>query len=429
MTNTASKPLSQYINYQESQLFVENIPVANLAKQYGTPLYIYSKATLLNAVYSYQNALAPQAHLICYAVKANSNIAILQLLAQAGCGFDIVSGGELQRVLAAGAPADKIVFSGVGKTQEEIRMALNANIKCFNIESTDELDLLVKIAKELGFKVPISLRVNPDIDAKTHPYISTGLKNNKFGIAFEQALETYLYAAKQPELKIVGIDCHLGSQITEITPYLDAFDKLAELIKHLEESGIPLSHLDLGGGLGITYLDETPPSSASLYGAVLQRMQQHNLQHMELLVEPGRSIVGNAGILVTETLYLKHGESKNFCVVDAAFNDLARPAIYDAYHQIVEVERSEESSKTTRYDVVGPICESTDRFGSDRDLAVKQGDLLAILSAGAYGKSMSSNYNSRPRAAEILVDGDVAHLIAERESIASLYANERLIDV
>lgn len=429
MTNTEFTPLSPYIHYQQNQLFIEKISTASLAQQYGTPLYIYSKAALLKTTQTYQRVLASQPHLICYAVKANSNIAILQLLAQADCGFDIVSGGELQRTLLAGAKAEKIVFSGVGKTSEEIRMALKAGIKCFNIESIAELELLVKIARTLGCSAPISLRVNPDINAKTHPYISTGLKSNKFGIAFEQAFETYLYAAKQPELKIIGIDCHLGSQITEIMPYLDAFDKLAELIKRLEAASISLSHLNLGGGLGITYLDETTPTHESLYGAIIQRMQQHNLQHMELLIEPGRSIIGNAGILVTKTLYLKSGESKNFCIVDAAFNDLVRPAIYDAYHQIVEVQQTTSSVKAVCYDVVGPICESTDCLGRNRHLTVTQGDLLAILSAGAYGKSMSSNYNSRPRVAEILVDGDKAHLIAERENIASLYSNERLIQV
>ncbi|MGL4667507.1 MAG: diaminopimelate decarboxylase, partial [Saezia sp.] len=343
------------------------------------------------------------------------------------CGFDIVSGGELQRALAAGAQPETIVFSGVGKTRAEMRMALEANIKCFNVESIPELDTLASIAKELKCRAPISLRVNPDIDAKTHPYISTGLKNNKFGIAFEQALDTYLYAAKLPELNIVGIDCHLGSQITETQPYLDAFDKLVILIKELASAGITLSHLDLGGGLGIAYTDETPPTPETLYGAILERMQQHGLEYMELLVEPGRSIVAHAGVLVTETLYLKHGENKNFCIVDAAFNDLVRPAIYDAYHQILEVNQCTKEQNIKCYDVVGPICESTDVLGKDRDLAVQQGDLLAILSCGAYGKSMASNYNSRPRAAEVLVDGSHVHLIAERETLASLYANEHLL--
>ena len=427
MTNTLCQ--HPFIHYQQNQLFVENLSVHSLAAQYGTPLYVYSKAALLTAVNAYQTALAAQKHLICYSVKANSNIALLQLIAQTGCGFDIVSGGELQRVLAAGAQPEKIVFSGVGKTPDEMCMALEAGIKCFNIESTAEVDTLAGIAKAMGKQASISLRVNPDIDAKTHPYISTGLKNNKFGIAFEQALDTYLHAAKQPELNITGIDCHLGSQITEVEPYLEAFDKLAQLVQQLSAAGITLSHLDLGGGLGITYKNETPPSIETLYSAVLARMQQHGLGHMKLLVEPGRSIVGNAGILVTEALYIKPGESKNFCIVDAAFNDLARPALYEAYHGIVEVQKSVKPGLSLRYDVVGPICESSDYLGHDRDLVVQQGDMLAVLSAGAYGKSMASNYNSRPRAAEVLVDDDTVHLIAERERLDSLYANERLIKV
>lgn len=416
-----------FIQYQHNQLCVDGVNAQDLAQRFGTPLYVYSKKALLHTVEDYQNALQEHKHLICYAVKANSNIAILQILAQAGCGFDIVSGGELERVLAAGAKADQVVFSGVGKTPQELRFALQSKIKCFNVESVAELDVLAEIAAEMRQKAPISLRINPDVDAKTHPYISTGLKNNKFGIAFDQALQTYLQAKAHPWLEIVGVDCHIGSQITQAQPFFDALERLIVLITQLKQHEITLKHLDLGGGLGIVYQDETLPDLHQLYGEVIKRIHEHGFDQLELLVEPGRSIVGNAGILITQALYLKSGETKNFCIVDAAFNDLARPAMYEAYHAIVQTQISGSENPALLYDIVGPICESSDWLGRDRQLSVKQGDFLAILSAGAYGMSMASNYNTRPRGAEVLVDGDVIHLIRERESTKSLFADEHLI--
>lgn len=422
-----NQPSSNYFHYQQGQLFAENVPIQQLAAQYGTPLYIYSKAALLHAVAAYQQALAGHPHLICYSVKANSNLAVLQLFAQAGCGFDIVSGGELQRVLAAGAPAHRVVFSGVGKTRTEIRHALQAGIKCFNVESLEELDLLSLIAQEMGVQAPVSLRINPNVDAKTHPYISTGLKNNKFGIAYEQALPAYMYAAALPGLRITGIDCHIGSQITETPPYLDALTRLLALIAQLRNRHVTLEHIDLGGGLGISYDRETPPTPRTLYGAILDKLSAQGFSDCELLVEPGRSLVGNAGALITEVLYLKKGETKNFCIVDAAMNDLVRPAMYEAYHAIVPVRPIETSTATTVWDVVGPICESSDWLGHDRPLNVRSGDLLALLCAGAYGMTMASNYNTRPRAAEVLVDGAAAYLIREREKVKDLFAGEHLL--
>lgn len=420
-------PGQPFIQYQNAQLYIEDISVQELAQRFGTPLYAYSKKALLHNVQNYQNALQKHKHLVCYAVKANSNIAILQLLAQAGCGFDIVSGGELSRVLAAGAKADQVVFSGVGKTPAELHFALQSKIKCFNVESVAELDALAEIAAATGQKAPISLRINPDVDAKTHPYISTGLKNNKFGIAFDQALETYLKAQAHPWLEIVGVDCHIGSQITQAQPFFDALERLIVLINQLKQQGITLKHLDLGGGLGIIYQDETLPNLHDLYNEVIKKLHQHGLDQVELLVEPGRSIVGNAGILITQALYLKSGETKNFCIVDAAFNDLARPAMYEAYHAIVQTRIADSSNPALLYDVVGPICESSDWLGRDRQLSIKQGDFLAILSAGAYGMSMASNYNTRPRGAEVLIDGKNVHVIRERENIKSLYAGEHLL--
>lgn len=420
-------PGQPFFHYQNNELFIEDIPVATLAQQYGTPLYIYSRNALRQFVSAYQQALQGQPHQICYAIKANSTLAILQTFAQMGCGFDIVSGGELQRVLAAGAKASTILFSGVGKTRDEIRMALRAGIKCFNIESLSEIDTISQIAQETGLTAPVSLRVNPDVDAQTHPYISTGLKNNKFGIAYDQAFSAYQYAAKQPGLRIIGIDCHIGSQITQAQPFLDALDRLIALAQQIIASGISLHHLDLGGGLGITYQSETPPPHHALYHAVVEQLRAHNLGHLELLVEPGRSLVGNAGALITQVIHLKTGETKNFCIVDAAMNDLARPAMYEAYHAITEVMRPAGKSTPFICDVVGPICESSDWLGRDRQLHVRQHDYLAILSAGAYSMTMASNYNTRARAAEVLVDGENAYLIRERESIASLYANEHLI--
>ncbi|RUS66938.1 Diaminopimelate decarboxylase [Saezia sanguinis] len=423
----ASLPGFPFFHYHQDQLYLEQVDIAALAAQYGTPLYVYSKAALLHAVSSYQQALAhTPSHLVCYAVKANSSLAILQTLAQAGCGFDIVSGGELQRVLTAGAKANTVVFSGVGKTRAEMHQALKAGIKCFNVESLQELDVLASVAKEAGTQAPVSLRINPDVDAKTHPYISTGLENNKFGIAYKQALAAYQHAASLPDLRIVGIDCHIGSQITEASPYLDTVNRLLALIQQIESHGIHLEHIDLGGGLGITYHDETPPTPTNLYQPLIERLHAHGLQSRELLVEPGRSIVGNAGALITQVLYLKPGAHKNFCIVDAAMNDLARPAMYEAYHEIVELKRHTDLPAAP-YDVVGPVCESSDWLGYDRQLRVQAGDFLAVLSAGAYGMTMSSNYNSRTRAAEILVDGKSVHLIRKRETVTDLYAHEQLL--
>lgn len=420
-------PGTPFFSYRDGRFAAEELPFDELAVRFGTPLYVYSKAALLAALAPYQQALSGHPHLVCYATKANSNLALLQLFARNGCGFDIVSAGELARVQAAGGDPAKVVFSGVGKTREEMRLALEAGIKCFNVESEEELDTLAEVAQATGRKAPVSVRVNPDVDAKTHPYISTGLKDNKFGIAHERALEVYRHALALPSLHVVGIDCHIGSQITDTAPYLDALDLILDLVHDIEQLGIHLQHIDLGGGLGITYNEETPPDAAELYRAVLARLAGRGLSDRELLVEPGRSLVGNAGALVTQVLYLKPG-AKNFCVVDAAMNDLARPAMYEAYHTILPVRpRPSADALEQSYDVVGPICESGDWLGRDRQLAVKPGDYLAILSAGAYGMSMASNYNSRGRAAEVLVDGDEAHLIGEREDVLSLFAREHLL--
>jgi diaminopimelate decarboxylase len=359
-------------------------------------------------------------------MKANSNLAILNLFARLGAGFDIVSAGELARVLAAGGLANQVVFSGVGKSKQEMVAALKAGVKCFNLESIPELTRLNEVASELGVVAPISLRVNPDVDPKTHPYISTGLKGNKFGIAYDDVLKTYQEAAKMSSCKIVGIDCHIGSQITEMSPYLDALDRVLDLIKALEHAGINIHHLDIGGGLGISYTDETPPAITDFANALLNHIEQKGYGHLEVLFEPGRSLVGNAGLLLTTIEYLKPGETKNFCIVDAAMNDLMRPAMYEAYHAIVPVKTDTPTTSLT-YDIVGPICESGDWLGRDRELAVQPGDQLAILSAGAYGFTMSSNYNTRGRAAEVMVDGSQVHLIRERETIESLFANERLL--
>lgn len=419
-------PGSPHIAYRGPDLFIEGLSVAELARQHGSPLYVYSKASMLDALGAYQRALKSRDHLVCYAVKANSNLAVLQVFAQAGCGFDIVSIGELQRVLAAGGDPAKVVFSGIGKTRQEMRAALAAGVLCFNVESEPELELLSEVASALGRTARISLRVNPDVDAGTHPYISTGLKGNKFGIAHERALATYQRAARLPGLEVAGIDCHIGSQITETTPYLDALDRVLDLVEAVEASGIRIHHLDLGGGLGITYTDEAPPSAETLVKQLLARIDARGHGHRQVLFEPGRSLVGNAGVLVTEVLYLKPGEQKNFCIVDAAMNDLARPAMYEAYMGIVAC-RQHADVPPERFDVVGPVCESGDWLGRDRDLAVRAGDHLAVLSAGAYGMSMSSNYNSRGRAAEVLVSGDRSWVVRDREDPAQLFAGERLL--
>lgn len=418
-------PGAPHIAYVDSQLCVEGRALSELAREFGTPLYVYSHAAMLQALQSYQAALRGRDHLICYAMKANSSLAVLQLFARAGCGFDIVSIGELERVMVAGGDASKVLFSGVGKTRVEMSRALHLGVLCFNVESVAELSVLSEVACGLGVRARISLRINPDVDAGTHPYISTGLKSNKFGIAHDQALAVYRRAAALPGIDVVGIDCHIGSQITEIGPYLDSVDRLLDLIESIEAEGVPIHHLDLGGGLGITYSDEAPPSAGDLIRALLERIDSRGHSHRKILVEPGRSLVGNAGVLVCEVLYLKTAAEKNFCVVDAAMNDLMRPAMYGAWMDIRPCEMG--NNPAMLYDVVGPICESGDWLGRDRSLSVTEGGHLAILSAGAYSMSMASNYNTRPRAAEVMVSGKQAWLIREREQVVDLLRVERLL--
>jgi diaminopimelate decarboxylase len=403
-------------------LHAEGVSAVSLAGQFGTPLYVYSRTALTQAYRAYADACSGHRASIHVAVKANSNLAVLNVFARLGAGFDIVSAGELARVLAAGGKASDTVFSGVGKNALEMREALDAGVKCFNVESIPELHTLNQVAKAAGKIAPVSLRVNPDVDAKTHPYISTGLKSNKFGVAFEDARATYAQAATMANLKVVGIDCHIGSQITEISPYLDAVDKLLELVEQVEADGATIHHVDVGGGLGITYDDETPPDIRDFVRAVLAHIEQRGHGHREVYFEPGRSLVGNAGVLLTRVEYLKPGAEKNFAIVDAAMNDLARPAMYQAFHRIEAVEAG--PAKAQVYDVVGPVCESGDWLGRDRKLAIKQGDLLAIFSAGAYGFTMSSNYNTRPRAAEVMVDHERARLVRQREEVKQLFAGE-----
>ena len=412
-----------YFNYRNHALYAEEVAVQDIVYQYGSPCYIYSRATLERHWRAFDRAFGAHPHLICYAVKANSNIALLNVLARLGSGFDIVSLGELERVLAAGGDAGKIVFSGVGKREDEILAALKIGIRCFNIEVSGELDRINRLAAQLGLIAPVSFRVNPDVDAKTHPYISTGLKENKFGIDIAQALTEYRRAALMPHIEIVGIDCHIGSQLTETRPFLDALDKVLELVAVLKANGIILHHLDLGGGLGIRYNNEQPPEPADYIGAVLERLGHADF---EILLEPGRAIVGNAGILVTQVEYLKPTAHKNFAIVDAAMNDLLRPALYSAWQDIIPVNRHSDAPEQ-QWDIVGPVCETGDFLGKDRALKLSPGDLLAIRSSGAYGFSMSSNYNSRPRVAEVMVDGDQVHLIRERETIAQLWADEHLL--
>lgn len=419
-------PGSPFLSWRGPDLYLDDVRLADLARQHGTPLYVYSRRAMLAALAPYQRALQGRKHLVCYAVKANSNLAVLQTFAQAGCGFDIVSSGELARVLAAGGDAAKVVFSGVGKTRAEMAEALQAGVKCFNVESTAELEVLSQVASGLGLTARVSLRVNPDVDAGTHPYISTGLKGNKFGVAHEVALATYRRAAALPGIQVVGIDCHIGSQITDVSPYLDALDRVLDLVEAIEAAGIPIHHLDLGGGLGITYTDETPPKADELIAKLLAKIDARGHGQREVMFEPGRSLVGNAGVLLTDVLFLKEGEQKNFCVVDAAMNDLMRPALYEAWMGIVNTHQREGSPALT-WDVVGPVCESGDWLGRDRSLAVQAGDVLAVLSAGAYGMTMASNYNTRGRAAEVMVDGEQTWVIRERETVQQLLANERLI--
>jgi diaminopimelate decarboxylase len=425
MSRTSALPGSPFLAYERGELRLEGHSLNELGQRFGTPLYVYSRSAMRAAVAGYHDALQGRPHLVCYALKANSSLAVLQTFAQAGCGFDIVSGGELARVLAAGGDAARVVFSGVGKTRAEMRQALLAGVRCFNVESEAELDTLNQEALALGRIAPVSLRVNPDVDAGTHPYISTGLKGNKFGIAHGHALAAYRHAASLPGLRVLGIDCHIGSQITHIAPYLDALDRLLDLVEQVEAAGIPIHHVDVGGGLGITYTDEQPPAASALVAQIVQRLDARGHGHRELLFEPGRSLVGNAGVLVTEVLVLKPGDVKNFCIVDAAMNDLVRPAMYDAWMAIEACVPRDAPGLT--WDIVGPVCESGDWLGHDRALAVQPGDRLAILSAGAYAMAMASNYNTRPRAAEVMVDGGQVHLVRPREEVAALFASERLI--
>ena len=418
-------PGQPHIAYRDQQLFAEGVSTSDLARQYATPLFVYSKAAMLGALAAYQRGFAGRRAQICYAMKANSSLAVLQVFAQAGCGFDIVSGGELERVVAAGGDVRKVIFSGVGKTRAEMHQALAAGIGCFNVESDAELDVLSAVAVDMGQQAPVSIRVNPNVDPKTHPYISTGLKGNKFGVAHEDAVRIYKRAAALPGLKVVGIDCHIGSQITEETPYLDAMDRILDLVEAIEAAGVPIHHIDFGGGLGIDYNGDVPPQADVLWARLLAKLDARGFGDRQLMIEPGRSLVGNAGICLTEVLYLKPGEQKNFCIIDAAMNDLPRPAMYQAFHQIVPL--APRGGGTVQYDVVGPVCESGDWIGRDRDLTVEQGDLLAVLSAGAYCMSMSSNYNTRGRAAEVLVDGDTATLIRARENAADQMRGETLV--
>lgn len=412
-----------YFNYRDNQLFAEDVEVGAITAAYGTPCYIYSRATIERHWRAYNQAFGDHPHLVCYAVKANSNLAVLNVMARLGSGFDIVSGGELERVLAAGGEPGKVVFSGVGKHRDEIIRALEVGIRCFNVESEPELLLINEVAGLLGRRAPLSLRVNPDVDPETHPYISTGLKENKFGIDIAEAPAVYAYALTLPNIRVMGVDCHIGSQLTRLTPFVDALDRVLALAERLQADGIPIQHLDLGGGLGIRYREESPPSPAEHVCALLERLR--GLPY-EILIEPGRAIVGNAGILVTRVELFKLGRYKNFAVVDAAMNDLLRPALYSAWQDIIPVA-TREMGLSRLYDVVGPVCETGDFLGKDRELNIQPGDLLAVRSAGAYGFSMSSNYNSRPRAAEVMVDGERIHLVRRRETVQELYAGESVL--
>lgn len=424
-----------HISYKNGVLHVENTALTDIAKQFGSPTYVYSKAALVENFSAYANACKENRRdentaLVCYSVKSNSNLAVLNLLSKLGSGFDIVSGGELMRVIAAGGDPRKVIFSGVGKTHEEMRLALSHDILCFNVESTAELQRLNEVAGEMGKQAPISLRVNPNVDPKTHPYISTGLKENKFGIAYDEALNAYRTAAVLPHIRVVGIDCHIGSQLLDDAPLLEALDRLIELIDRLTQEGIQLHHLDIGGGIGITYDQDKPVAVGDYLGRLFAKIDKWRLMNykgapIQVMFEPGRSIVGNAGILLTEVEYLKHGAVKNFAIVDAAMNDLMRPAMYEAWHGVQPVTQRSSTAKT--YDIVGPVCESGDWLARERSLAIEQGDLLAIMSAGAYGMTMSSNYNTRGRAAEVMVDGDKVHLIRRREEPKDLFALESLL--
>jgi diaminopimelate decarboxylase len=431
----ATLPGHPHIAYKSGDLYVENLRAADLAATHGTPLFIYSKTTMLDALSAYQRGFTGRKVQICYAMKANSSLGVLQVFAKAGCGFDIVSGGELDRVIAAGGDPKLVIFSGVGKTRAEMTQALQAGVGCFNVESEAELEVLSEVATSLKLSANVSIRVNPNVDPQTHPYISTGLKGSKFGVAHDRVVATYQRAAQLAGLKVVGIDFHIGSQIVLESPYLDAVDRMLDFVTSIEAAGIPIHHLDFGGGLGINYDGETPPAADALWHKILAKLDARGFGQRQLMIEPGRSLVGNAGICVTEVLYLKPGEQKNFCIIDAAMNDLPRPAMYQAYHAIISIANEatntsanhENSTKNSvLYDVVGPVCESGDWIGRDRALNVKQGDLLAVLSAGAYCMSMASNYNTRGRAAEVLVDGYKAHLIRQRETTADQIRGEIL---
>ncbi len=422
-----SLPGAPHLAYANGRLTLEACDLSELTARFGSPLFVYSKASMLDALGAYQRGFQGRRARICYAVKANPSLAVLQVFAQAGCGFDIVSGGELARVLAAGAQPAHIIFSGVGKTRAEMTAALSAGIGCFNVESESELDVLSDCAKALGVRAPVSIRVNPNVDAKTHPYISTGLRDNKFGVAHERTVAAYRHAASLPDLHVVGIDCHIGSQITQSTPYLDAMDRVLDLVAEVEAQGITLEHIDFGGGLGINYQGDSPPAADALWAELLQRIDKRGHADKLLMIEPGRSLVGNAGVCITEVLYLKHGEHKNFCVVDAAMNDLPRPAMYEAFHQIVPLRLGQPTASAQTYDVVGPVCESGDWLGRERSLLVAPGDHLAVLSAGAYCMSMASNYNTRGKAAEVLVDGSSARLIRSRETAQDCFRLEQLL--
>ncbi len=411
-----------FFEYKNGQLYAEDVPLSKVAEQYGTPAYVYSRATLERHWKAFDNALGDHPHLVCYAVKANSSLAVLNVLARLGAGFDIVSVGELERVLAAGGEAGRIVFSGVGKRADEMQRALDVGIRCFNVESEAELELLNEVAGQMGKKAPISLRVNPDVDARTHPYISTGLKDNKFGIAHQRALAVYEKAAAMEHLDIQGIDCHIGSQLTQVSPFVDALHKVLDLVDELAARGIELHHMDLGGGLGIRYQDETPPEPAEYARALLAAMGDRNI---EILLEPGRAIAGNAGVLLTTVQYLKHTDDKNFAIIDGAMNDLMRPALYGAWQDIVPLSPRKGEGRV--YDLVGPVCETGDFLGKERRLNLQQGDVLAVRSAGAYGFTMSSNYNTRPRPVELMVDGDQLYVIRPRESLQQLMECEVLL--
>ncbi|WP_397474434.1 diaminopimelate decarboxylase [Pusillimonas sp.] len=419
--------VAPHFAFKNQTLHAEEVPLAKLAQEFGTPLYVYSRQALRDAWSAYSEAAQGRDVLVCFGMKANSNLAVLNEFRKLGSGFDIVSGGELARVLAVGGDPAKVVFSGVGKQAWEMRDALQAGVKCFNVESEAELEQLARVAAEMGKVAPVSVRVNPDVDAHTHPYISTGLKENKFGIAIEAAPDVYQRAAELESLDVVGVDCHIGSQITEVEPYLDALEKLLDLIDTLAEAGTHIKHLDLGGGIGIRYTDETPLTPKMLLDAVFERLHARKLEHLQIVLEPGRSLVGNAGILLTSVHYLKHTEAKNFAIVDAAMNDLLRPTLYDAWHSVEQVDQpaADRPDDAQTYDVVGPICESGDWLARDRKLAVQQGDLLAIMSAGAYAFTMASQYNTRPRPAEIMVDGSSYHVVRPRETLESLFAEEK----